>query len=80
MSRHIAYILAGLLKERENLLYARLEGIEDLDVLVRVSGTFLERYYQMKSGEGSSPWSFKSLSSNGVFRRFFFEYLEHFPK
>ena len=73
--RYIAYVLAGLLKERENLLYARLEGIEDLDVLVRVSGTFLERYYQMKSVEGSSPWSLKSLSSNGVFKRFFFEYL-----
>lgn len=74
--RYIAYVLAGLLKERENLLYTRLEGIEDLDVLARVSGVFLERYYQMKSIETSSPWSLKSLSSNGVFRRFFFEYLK----
>ena len=63
------------LKEQEHLPYARIEGIEDLDVLVRQSGRFLERYYQMKSIEDSSPWSFKSLWSDGVFRRFFFEYM-----
>lgn len=73
--RYIAYVLTGLLKDRENLLYIRLEAIEDLDVLVRQNGRLLERYYQMKSIEGSGAWSVKSLLNAGVFRRFLLEYL-----
>jgi Cap4 dsDNA endonuclease len=73
--RYIAYVLAGLLKDRENLLYVRIEAIEDLDVLVRQNGRFLERYYQMKSVEGSAAWSVRSLFTAGIFRRFLLEYI-----
>jgi len=67
--RYIAYALAGLLKDRETLLYVRIEGIEDLDALVLKSGVPVERHYQMKSISGAGPWSPKSLVSNGVLGR-----------
>jgi hypothetical protein len=74
--KYIAYALAGLLKDRENLLYVRIEGIEDLDALVLKSGVPVERYYQMKSISGAGPWSPNSLVRSGVLGRFFVEYLD----
>jgi hypothetical protein len=73
--RYIAYALAGLLKDRENLLYVRIEGIEDLDALVLKSGVPVERYYQMKSISGAGRWSPRPLVNDGVLGRFFTEYL-----
>ena len=72
--RYIAYALAGLLKDQENLLYVRIEGVEDLDALVLKGGIPIERYYQMKSISGAGQWSPKSLVNSEVLSRFFMEF------
>ena len=62
--QYIAYVLSGLLSERKPQ-YCRIEAVEDLDVLIQRDGELYERYYQMKSVEGSSGWTVKSLARHG---------------
>src|SRR5579863_3523803 len=69
--QYIAVVLAGFLLAGENLLTARIEAVEDLDVMIRIEGGWIERYYQIKSRqEGSSRWTILALDNEGVWTRF----------
>ncbi len=64
-------MLVGSLGESEELAYARIEGVEDLDLIVRKEDSWLEQYVQIKSREeGAGSWTIASLEQEGVFSRF----------
>jgi hypothetical protein len=68
----IAYKLVESLSDSEDLVYARIEGVEDLDLIVRREDTFVEQYIQLKSKEeGSRSWTIASIEQEKVFTRFF---------
>jgi hypothetical protein len=70
--QYIACILSGFLAGDEDLLTARIEAVEDLDVIVRVETGWVERYYQIKSRqEGGKRWTIAALHKEGVWVRFF---------
>jgi hypothetical protein len=72
----IAYVLAGFAAGLEDLIAARVEGVEDLDVLIRKESSFVERYIQIKSREeGQGAWTINQLVREGVLSRFLDLYL-----
>ena len=59
---YIAYVLSGFAAGREDFVCCRVEAVEDLDALVRVQDTWVERYYQIKSmQEGIGRWTLNRL-------------------
>lgn len=74
----IAYIIVGLLLNETDFVYARIEGLEDLDVLISTPNESVERYYQLKSKqEGTGNWTVARLEQEAIFTRFgtlFFEF------
>ena len=73
----IAYTLAGFWAGDEDFVVARIEAVEDLDVMLRVEGWWVERYSQIKSRqEGTGNWTLKGLEDEGVLSRFFNLYRE----
>jgi len=74
---YIAYVLAGFWAGDDDFAVARLEGVEDLDVVLRVDGWWVERYYQIKSrAEGSGNWTLRQVQEEGVLSRFLNLYRE----
>lgn len=70
--RYAAYILSGFGAGPDELVAARLEAVEDIDVLAIVGGSLVERYYQVKSkDEGAGNWTLRQLETLGVLQRFF---------
>jgi tetratricopeptide (TPR) repeat protein len=70
--RYAAYILSGFGVGSDQLVVARIEAVEDIDVLAIVDGLPVERYYQVKSkDEGSGHWTLRQLEDLGVLDRFF---------
>src|ERR1700722_11747409 len=70
--QYIAAALTRFLTGREDLLVARIEGVEDLDVFIRIGRGWVERYYQIKTRqEGSNRWTILGLEKEGVWTRFF---------
>src|SRR5579884_1818085 len=58
----IAYHLLGSLSQSDELAYARIEGVEDLDLILRRDELWIERYVQVKSKEeGTGNWTLRSL-------------------
>jgi hypothetical protein len=75
--RYAAYVLSGFGAGRDELIAARLEAVEDIDTLVMVDGSLVERYYQVKSkDEGTGNWTLRQLETSGVLQRFFSLYKE----
>jgi tetratricopeptide (TPR) repeat protein len=69
---YIMYVLAGFAAGREDFAAARIEGVEDLDALIRSEGIWIERYYQVKSKqEGGGNWTLNLLDREGVLASFF---------
>ena len=69
---YIMYVLAGFAAGREDFAAARIEGVEDLDALIRSEGIWIERYYQVKSKqEGGGKWTLNLLDREGVLTKFF---------
>jgi len=59
------------LSDSDDLVYARIEGVEDLDLIVRREDSFVEQYIQLKSKEeGSRSWTIASIEQEKVFTRF----------
>lgn len=76
----IAYKLVSSLSDSDDLVSARIEGVEDLDLFVRREESFVEQYIQIKSKEeGAGNWTIASLEKENVFSRFF-RLFEHFQK
>jgi hypothetical protein len=70
--RYAAYILSGFGGGTDELVAARLEAVEDIDVLAIMGGSPVERYYQVKSKEeGTGQWTLRQLEDTGVLSRFF---------
>jgi hypothetical protein len=66
-NQYIAYVLAGYFAGEEQFLAARIEGVEDLDAIVRLGDVWVERYYQVKSkAEGGGNWTITALENEGV--------------
>jgi hypothetical protein len=74
--QYAAYILARFFSSgQEEFVAARLEAVEDIDVLAIVEGLPVERYYQVKSkDEGTGSWTLRHLEDSGILGRFFFLY------
>ena len=69
---YIAYVLAGFAAGKEDFVSCRIEAVEDLDALLRVEETWIERYYQIKSKqEGSGRWTLNLLDREGILASFF---------
>ena len=69
---YIAYVLAGYAAGKEDFFSCRVEAVEDLDVLVRVVDTWIERYFQIKTKrEGGGQWGLNALDREGVLTHFF---------
>ena len=69
---YAAYVLSGFGVGPDELVAARVEAVEDIDVLAIVDGLPVERYYQVKSkDEGSGQWTLRQLEDLGVIGRFF---------
>src|SRR6476660_4241247 len=67
----IAYTLVGLLADRHPFFLARIEGVEDLDLVLPHADESTEKYYQLKSMEqGSGNWTLNKLEKEGVVSRF----------
>jgi hypothetical protein len=70
--QYIASVLARLLAGEEDFLVARIEGVEDLEVITRSGDAWLERYYQIKSRqEGGARWTVAALNHESIWTRFF---------
>jgi hypothetical protein len=58
----IAYHLLGSLSQSDDLAYARIEGVEDLDLILRREESWIEQYVQVKSKEeGEGNWTLHAL-------------------
>jgi tetratricopeptide (TPR) repeat protein len=58
----IAYRLLGSLSESDELAHARIEGVEDLDLILRREESWIEQYIQVKSKEeGTGNWTLRAL-------------------
>ena len=69
---YITYVLSGFAAGKEDFLSGRVEGVEDLDALLRVDDKWVERYYQIKSRtEGDGRWTLNLLEREGILSRFF---------
>lgn len=72
----IAYVLSGFAAGSEDFVCARIEAVEDLDVLLRRHDRWVEQYHQVKSKkEGARKWTLQSLQKDGVLSRFWHLYL-----
>ena len=70
--QYAACILAEFFAGTENFFAARVEGVEDLEALIRTESGWVERYYQIKSRqEGGAHWTIAALENEGVWTRFF---------
>jgi len=68
----IAYSLLGSLSESDGFAYARIEGVEDLDLIVRREDSWVEQYVQVKSKEeGTGNWTTRSLEEQEILPSFF---------
>jgi hypothetical protein len=72
---YIAYILAEHFAAAGDFYAARIEAVEDLEILLRSESTWIERYCQIKSRqEGRGNWTIVDLDREGVWTRFFWLY------
>jgi hypothetical protein len=68
----IAYRLLGSLSYSDELAYARIEGVEDLDLIVRREESWVEQYVQVKSREeGTGNWTLHALEEHDILARFY---------
>jgi Cap4 dsDNA endonuclease len=67
----IAYRLLGSLSEFDELAYARIEGVEDLDLILHREESWIEQYVQVKSKEeGTGNWTLHALEQE-ILPRFY---------
>jgi Cap4 dsDNA endonuclease len=68
----ISYALLGSFSEPNTLTYARIEAVEDLDLIVQRDKSWIEQYVQVKSKEeGKRNWTINSLEEQEILSRFF---------
>jgi hypothetical protein len=73
--QYTAYILAEHCVGRGEFYAARIEAVEDFEVLLRTESGWIERYYQIKSRqEGGGNWTIGGLDKEGIWTRFFWLY------
>ena len=61
-----------MLSETSGFAYARIEGVEDLDLIKRSGHQWLEQYIQIKSRiESRRGWTIAAVEQERVFTRFF---------
>jgi len=74
---YITYVLAGLAAGEKDFVFARIEGVEDLDILTRTEKGWIESYYQIKSRkEGTGNWTIARIENEGVLSHFYKIYRE----
>lgn len=73
--QYTAYILAEHHAASGEFYAARIEAVEDFEVLLRTESGWIERYYQIKSRqEGGGNWTIGGLDKEGIWTRFFWLY------
>ena len=57
---------------KKDFVFARVEGVEDLDILTRTENGWTESYYQIKSRkEGTGNWTIARIENEGVLSHFY---------
>jgi hypothetical protein len=73
--QYTGYLLAEHFAEGGDFYGARIEAVEDFEVLLKSDSGWIERYYQIKSRqEGRGNWTLAALDHEEIWTRFFWLY------
>jgi hypothetical protein len=73
--QYTGYLLAEHFAGAGDFYAARIEAVEDFEVLLKSDAGWIERYYQIKSRqEGRGHWTVAALDGEGIWTRFFWLY------
>lgn len=64
------FLMTRFLDENTPAVLIRIEGAEDVDLLIRQDGNTYEWYYQIKTIKEGTNWTLRMFDTEGVWRRF----------